>query len=95
MVPADASSAGERVGGFCCQVPPEPRCSLSGYSKCLVIIGICKVGPISVVPCRAKIMPLPRTSILFRPLKRPAMGPAGKTGGGAGYRPRVRNAYFT
>ena len=31
------------------------------------IVGICENGPISVVPCRAKVMPLPRASILFRP----------------------------
>ena len=42
---------------------------LSGYRKCFIIVSICKIGPISVVPCRAKVMPLPRTSILFRPHK--------------------------
>ncbi len=60
---------GGGVGGFCCQVPPEPRCSLSGYSKCLIIVGICESSPITVVQCRVKARPLPRTSILFRPLE--------------------------
>ena len=57
------------MGGFCCKVPPEPRVALSGYCKCLVIIGIYRFGPITAVPCREKTTPLPRTSILFHPHK--------------------------
>ena len=71
MVIATVHQRVGRVGGFCCQVPPEPRCSLCGYSKCLVIIGICAFGPITAVPCRAKAMSLPRASILYRPQRAP------------------------
>ena len=81
------------MDGFCCQVPSEPRCSLCGYSKCLVIIGICEFGPITVVPCRAKIAPLPRASILYRPRRLGARSGALEFGGGAGYCPRVRKGF--
>jgi len=58
-------------------------------------------GPITAVPYRAPSKPLPRASILFRPLgdswaqvPRPVTM-ATRVGGGAGYCPRVRCAYST
>ena len=47
-------------------------------------------GPITVVPHRAKAFTFRRSSILFRP--RPP--PMRVSGGAAGYRPRVRSAYY-
>jgi hypothetical protein len=44
-------------------------------------------------PCRAKDHPLHSPSNLFRPRRSPPLLKAG-FGGGAGYRPRVRRAYF-
>ena len=48
------------------------------------------VGPITVVPRRDKANPFRRSSILFRP-RDPQMK---DIGGAAGYRPRVRSAYY-
>ena len=48
------------------------------------------VGPITVVPRRDKATPFRRSSILFRPHD-PQMK---EFGGAAGYRPRVRSAYY-
>ncbi len=48
------------------------------------------VGPITVVPRRDKANPFRRSSILFRPHD-PQMK---DVGGAAGYRPRVRSAYY-
>src|SRR5882672_4567313 len=67
-----ASCGSVKLGGFCCPVPPGPRLPNNvrqrvpyGYRWHLVI------GPITAVPCRAKTMPLPRASILFRPRRVP------------------------
>ena len=88
-----------KVRGFCCQVPLEPRSRygvLGRDCKCFVIIGTCENGPVTAEPCRVKTNPLPRVSILFHPhqltpaTQKPCMG---ELGGGAGYRPRGHNAY--
>ncbi len=50
-------------------------------------------GPMTAEPCRAKDHPLHSPSNLFRPRRSPPLLKAG-FGGGAGYRPRVRKAYF-
>ena len=74
------------MGGFCCPAPPEPRASyfLGSRPECNVVVGTCRFGPVSAVPCRVKTAPLLRASILSRP-HRPAEQ-AG-IGGGAGLRP--------
>ena len=49
-----------------------------------------RYGPITVVPHRDKANPFRRPSILFRPPGPPTR----ELGGAAGYRPRVRSAYY-
>ena len=56
----------------------------------MVVIGNYAIGPISVVPHRDKAIPFRRPSILFRPHNPPIKD----FGGAAGYRPRVRSAYY-
>ena len=69
--------------------------ALSGEaSRRIVVVGNYCYGPITVVPCRAKPLPLLHASILVRPRKgRPFADSADASGGGAGYCPRVRYAY--
>ena len=88
---------GRKVGGFCCPVPPEPRLRplFRQRAASVTVLSLALVnGPITAEPCRAKTVSLPRASILFRPHRfRPDR--AERNGGGAGYCPRVRNAYST
>ena len=56
----------------------------------MVVIGNYALRPITVVPHRAKDIPFRRPSILFRPHVPPMKGICGA----AGYRPRVRSAYY-
>ena len=84
---------------FCCQVV-QPRQSLL-EDRTLISVTLaakqllqpersCRLqllnSPISVVQCRVKVLFLSHTSILFHPRN--------YFGGGAGYCPRVRRAYF-
>ncbi|CCQ72815.1 protein of unknown function [Magnetospira sp. QH-2] len=68
----------KKVGGFCCQVPPEPRCYslLSGNSKCLIIVGISQSGPITVgtMPDESKSLYYARRSY-FAPITSPPNSP--------------------
>jgi hypothetical protein len=73
--------------------------ALRGNShRSIVVISNYKFGPMTAEPCRAKDHPLHSPSNLFRPLQNPPLprDRAFRTGlgGGAGYRPRVRRAYF-
>ncbi len=57
-----------KVRGFCCPVPLEPR--FPSYTRQRVLLHYrshLHFGPITAVPCRAKAEPLLRTSILVRP----------------------------
>src|SRR4051812_9167234 len=63
-------------GASVARCPPNPVVApLGGYSKCLIIVGICRSGPITAEPCRAKTASLLRTSILFRPHRYGPRGP--------------------
>ena len=57
----------EKVGGFCCPVPPEPRLSLMQRQRAPHCHWHLWISPITAVPCRAKGGSLPRVSSLFRP----------------------------
>ena len=91
----------EKVGGFCCPVPPEPRLSLMQRQRAPHCHWHLWISPITAVQCRAKGRSLPRVSSLFRPhwVAKRTNPPEGtcftKNGGGAGHCPRVHNAYFT
>ena len=88
---------GNQWGAFCCPAPPEPRSKSTAYSprgllgrqtkiRCNVVVGIYQSGPITAVPCRAKALPLPRASILFRPLRK---SPCAEASGDEWWRRRV------
>jgi len=78
------------MGGFCCPVPPEPRLPFMQRQRAPHCRWHLSNGPITAEPCRAKDASLPRVSSLFRP-QSPWLG----NGGGAGYCPRVHDAYST
>ena len=67
------------------------NCLRSQSHRSTVVVGNCTFAPITVVAHRAKAGPFGRSSILFRPHPPPTQG---KSGGVAGYRPRVRSAYY-
>src|SRR3979411_2222923 len=52
------------------------------------------IGPITVVPCRAKARPLRPRRSYFAPPQTQRGRPALALGGGAGSRPRVRKVYY-
>ena len=81
-----------RWGGFCCPVLPPNRayrlCSNSEHLR--VIVGTCKVSPMTAEQYRAKSRSLPCVSSLFRPHSASLEA----DGGDAGHCPRVHNTYF-
>ena len=90
--------------GFCCQVPPNPAQTAglrlkvpifrTAYAAkaigALLSFATSLIGSITATPHRAKANIFRRPSILFRPLSPQMMD----FGGVAGYRPRVRSAYY-
>ena len=62
-------------GASVARCPPD-RAYLTklGSESHTVIVGICRLGPVTAVPCRAKTIPLPRASSLFRPPRSPRTG---------------------
>jgi hypothetical protein len=78
---------------------PPGRAYLLLSSEChnrVVVIGNCKIDPITVVSCRAKIASLATRRSCFAPIKSTHLKSQSELvvicvfGGGAGYRPRVR-----
>ena len=84
---------GMEVGSFCCPVLPEPRLpNQLGSEYHFVIVGTCTISPITAEPYRAKGQPLHVRRSCFAPTETHSQEWA--CGGGAGYRPRVRAAYY-
>ena len=77
---------------------PPSRAYLLGSEGHFIIVGTCTNSPITADTIPSKRTAFTRPSILFRPHRYPpeaALGRARRAcGGGAGYRPRVRSAYY-
>jgi hypothetical protein len=72
-------------------VLPETALAYLGSEGHFVIVGTCTIGPITADTIPSERTAFTRPSILFRP-RRSALFE--RSGGGAGYRPRVRSAYY-
>ena len=81
------------VGGFCCPAPPGPRLpNHLGSEGHFIIVGTYTSSPITAEQYRAKDQPLHVRRSCFAPID--GLADARAYGGGAGYRPRVRAAYY-
>ena len=72
-------------------IPSTSAALRSEGHRSIVVIRNYRFDPITVVSCRAKDHPLGPPSNLFRPRRSPPQMKG--SGGGAGYRPRVRKTY--
>ena len=67
------------------------RAYLLGSEGHFVIVGTCTISPITADTIPSERSAFTRPSILFRPRRNDLVN---RSGGGAGYRPRVRSAYY-